>query len=349
MLLTDAGEFFFLEMNTRLQVEHPVTEAVTGRDLVADQLAIATRASLAELGLDRPPTIRGHAIEARLYAEEPESGFLPATGRLALLRWPDGIRVDSGVRQGDTIGDRYDPMLAKLVAHGTTRAEALDRLRSALDGTVVLGVRTNLRFLRWLLARPEIRDGEVRTDTIAGLQLPGAPVPEEPHWHAAARLAIPESADPWAGGWRLNAQSIRRMRHGDEERAIGLASAVPSVGAVREGATIHVDADGQSLEFSMAPPPTVESAVAHASAGAEGASVLTAPMPGRVIAVRATEGGSVRAGQPVVIIEAMKMEHAVVATTDATVGRVAVREGQQVERGAVVAELLAGDPHTEQS
>ena len=175
MLLTDDGEFFFLEMNTRLQVEHPVTEAVTGRDLVADQLAIAAGATLADLGLEQPPAIQGHAIEARLYAEDPESGFLPATGRLALVRWPDGVRIDTGVTQGDHVGDRYDPMLAKLIAHGATRGEALDRLRAALERTTVLGVRTNLRFLRWLLDRPEMGEGEVRTDTIAGLELPGPP------------------------------------------------------------------------------------------------------------------------------------------------------------------------------
>ena len=135
MLLTDAGEFFFLEMNTRLQVEHPVTEAVTGRDLVADQLRIAGGSSLAELGLSTAPRIRGHAIEARLYAEDPESGFLPATGRLLRLRWPEGIRIDAGVREGDLVGDRYDPMLAKLIATGPSRSAALAALRSALDAT----------------------------------------------------------------------------------------------------------------------------------------------------------------------------------------------------------------------
>ena len=253
MLLTDAGEFFFLEMNTRLQVEHPVTEAVTGRDLVADQLAIAAGATLAELGLEQPLSADGHAFEARLYAEDPESGFLPATGRLALLRWPAGVRIDTGVAQGDAIGDRYDPMLAKVIAHGPTRDAALERLRAALDETTVLGVRTNLRFLRWLLARPEMRDGDVRTDTIAGLELPGPPVPGPEHWQAAARLAADGSADPWAGGWRLNGPAIRRLRHGDEERAIGVDGPAPSVAAARDGSTIHVDVDGQSVEFTVAP------------------------------------------------------------------------------------------------
>ena len=347
MLLTDAGEFFFLEMNTRLQVEHPVTEAVTGRDLVADQLAIAAGASLADLGLEQTPSANGHAVEARLYAEDPESGFLPATGRLALVQWPTGVRIDTGVAQGDAVGDRYDPMLAKIIAHGPTRDAALDELRAALEGTTVLGVRTNLRFLRWLLARPEMRDGDVRTDTIASIELPGPPTPQPEHWQAAARLAAGNgSGGPWADGWRLNAPPSRRIRYGDEERAVPVDGPPPPVAAVRDGPTIHVDVTGQSVEFTVAQPPTVESAAAHAAAGAEAASVLIAPMPGRVIAVRAREGQSVAAGEVVAVIEAMKMEHAVAAPVDGTVERVMVAEGDQVERGAVIAELGRGDGHT---
>jgi acetyl-CoA/propionyl-CoA carboxylase biotin carboxyl carrier protein len=347
MLLTDDGEFFFLEMNTRLQVEHPVTEAVTGRDLVADQLAVAAGKTLGEIGLGRPPAIRGHAIEARLYAEDPEEGFLPATGRLAFIRWPDGIRVDTGVERGDVVGDRYDPMLAKLIAEGPTRREALDRLRTALGATTVLGVRTNLRFLRWLLARSEMRDGEVRTDTIAGLELPVPPVPSADHWQVAARLADAGAGpDVWAGGWRLNAPAIRRIRLGNDERAVRVDGVPPAIDAVRDGRTVHVDVDGQSLEFAIAEAPTVEAAAAHATASAEGAAILTAPMPGRVIAVHAVEGQSVRGGEAVVVIEAMKMEHAVVASMDGRLERVAVREGDQVERGAVVAEIAPGEGDT---
>jgi acetyl-CoA/propionyl-CoA carboxylase biotin carboxyl carrier protein len=346
MLLTDAGEFFFLEMNTRLQVEHPVSEAVTGRDLVADQLAIAAGATLAQLDLQTPPVIRGHAIEARLYAEDPESGFLPATGRVARLAWPAGVRVDAGITEGDIVGDRYDPMLAKIVAHGPTRTDALERLRSALAATTVLGVRTNLRFLRWLLERPEMRDGEVRTDTITGLDLPGPPPIDGAHWVAAARLAGPEGTDPWSGGWRLNAPSVLRMRHGDQERSVRVSGLDPTPAAVRDGETVHVAVDGQSLDFGPAEPPTVESAVAHAAGGDAGSSVLTAPMPGRVIAVRAAEGQEVRAGAVIVVIEAMKMEHAVAAPMSGVVARVVAREGDQVERGAMVAEIIAGERHT---
>ena len=344
MLLTDAGEFHFLEMNTRLQVEHPVTEAVTGRDLVADQLRIADGATLGDLGLERPPTIRGHAIEARLYAEDPEAGFLPATGRLALVRWPEGIRVDTGVRQGDEVTDRYDPMLAKLIATGGTRRAALEALREALAATTILGVRTNLRFLRWLIEQPVVRDGEVRTDTISSLGLPDPPTPDEVHWQAASTLLDPQGSDPWSDGWRLNASSVRRLRHGDETRSVSRATPAAMDGTtVRDGHLVHVDVEGQSLDFSLAGAPTVEEAVRHAaSAGGDGASVLVAPMPGRVISVRAAEGDAVRAHQAIVIIEAMKMEHAVVAPSDGVLTGVNVAEGQQVQRGDLIAEIAAG-------
>jgi 3-methylcrotonyl-CoA carboxylase alpha subunit len=347
MLLTDAGEFFFLEMNTRLQVEHPVTEAVTGRDLVEDQLRIAAGEPLSGLGLSGTPPLRGHAIEARIYAEDPESGFLPATGRLARVAWPDGVRVDTGVHQGDEVTDRYDPMLAKIIAHGATRDEALDRLRSALDQTTLLGVRTNVRFLRWLLDQPAMRDGEMRTDTIAGLTLPEAPPVTAEHWRAAALLATDESGEPWSGGWRLNAAPEVRVRHGDEERSVRLdvvdrrgEGTWSGPAAVRDSNGIHVEVDGQSLEFGLAPPPSVEEALRHASAHAGDASAaLTAPMPGRVIAVRAAEGGSVHAHQAIVVIEAMKMEHAVTAPMDGVLVRLLVAEGQQVQRGDLLGEV----------
>jgi excisionase family DNA binding protein len=342
MLLTDDGEFFFLEMNTRLQVEHPVTELVTGRDLVIDQLRIAGGESLAALGLRSAPQIRGHAIEARLYAEEPEAGFLPATGRLAHLSWPEGVRIDAGVREGDVVGDRYDPMLAKIIAHGRTRSQARERLRAALDRTEVLGVRTNLRFLRWLLDQPVMRDADVRTDSIATLDLPVPPTIEPSHWQIAASLLTPPSFDPWSGGWRMAARPSVRLRHGDEERTVTVAAPEGPMIGVRDGPAAHVDVEGQSLEFELAPAPTVEDAMRHASAaGGEGASILIAPMPGRVIAVRAAEGASIAAHQSVVIIEAMKMEHAVVAPLGGRLVRLHVSEGQQVQRGDVLAEVAA--------
>jgi excisionase family DNA binding protein len=339
MLLTDAGEFFFLEMNTRLQVEHPVTEEVTGRDLVEDQLRIAGGATLAALGLDGPPRFRGHAIEARLYAEDPESGFLPASGRIERVRWPGGVRIDTGIREGDEVSDRYDPMLAKVIARGANRAEALERLRTALDATTLLGVRTNLRFLRWLLQQPPMRQGEMRTDTIAGMAVPPPPAVEERHWQAAARIARWNGKPPWSDGWRLNGSPTVRLTVGDDERAVAVEGTSPAE-AVEGRDAIHVDVDGQSLEFRPAPPPTVEDAVRHAAAHAgDGSAALTAPMPGRVIAVRVSEGGSVEAHQAIVIIEAMKMEHAVAAPMDGVLVRLSVSEGQQVQRGDLLGEV----------
>jgi acetyl/propionyl-CoA carboxylase alpha subunit len=339
--LVAGDEFFFMEMNTRLQVEHAVTEAVTGRDLVADQLRVAAGEPLAALGLTGPPVPKGHAIEARLYAEDPAEGFLPATGRIAMLRWPKDVRVDTGIAVGDEVTERYDPMIAKLVAHGATRDEALARLRTALDDTLVLGVRTNLAFLRWLLGRSEMISGEIRTDTIAGLEVPATARPAARHWRAAAALLVGATAhDPWGGGWRLNAPPRMRLVHEGTERAVEAPPPDdPPAAAAADGA-VHVDVDGQSLAFSLARPPSVEEAVRHATAsGHAGASVLVAPMPGRVIAISGEAGSRIEAHQPVVVIEAMKMEHAVTAPAAGTLVRVLVREGQQVQRGELLAEV----------
>ncbi len=345
MLVTDGGAAYFLEMNTRLQVEHPVTEAVTGRDLVADQLRIATGATLAEIGLSEPPTPRGHAIEARIYAEDPEAGFLPATGCAALVRWADGVRVDTALEEGDAVTDRYDPMLAKVIAHAPTRDEALARLREALAATTILGVRTNVRFLRWLLDQPVMREGEMRTDTLAGLDLPEPPTLGDRHWRAAARLLAPRSADPWAGGWRLNMPPALAVRSDDAQRTVAITEATDDEpAAVRDGDVVHVDVEGQSGEVGPAPPPTVEEAVRHAAAqSGDGSAALTAPMPGRVIAVRASLGEEVAAHQPIVVIEAMKMEHAVTAPIDGRVVTLVVDEGQQVQRGDLLAEVAQSE------
>jgi acetyl-CoA/propionyl-CoA carboxylase biotin carboxyl carrier protein len=338
-LVTDDGEFFFGEMNTRLQVEHPVTEAVTGRDIVGDQLRIS---SGEPLGFGQGDVRwSGHAIEARLYAEDPDAGFLPATGRLLRIRWPGGVRVETGVREGDLVSDRYDPLLAKLIAHGPTRSEALTGLRAALDETLVLGVRSNLRFLRWLLDQPVMRDGKVRIDTLAHLTMPSAPELSDAAWSAAASaLAEAGPHDSWGGGWRGAAPASVRVQYGDEERRIELGEPPAAEVAVEDGVA-YVDVEGQSLELSLAAPPSVEEAVRHAAAHAGGMAALTAPMPGRVIAVRAAEGASVQAHQPLVVIEAMKMEHAVVTPMAGTVTSVAVKVGQQVQRGDLLAEVSA--------
>ena len=183
--MLDGRDFWFLELNGRIQVEHPVTELVTGVDLVQEQLRIAQGEPM-RFGL----ALRGLAVEVRLYAEDPVS-FLPQTGRIERLRLPTGIRVDAGVEEGDEIGTRYDPLIAKLIAHGPTREDALDRLAAALDETEVEGLVTNLPFLRWLVAHPALREG--RTTTAFLTEHPPLSAPP---------LRLPEG--PWAGGFRLN-------------------------------------------------------------------------------------------------------------------------------------------------
>jgi acetyl/propionyl-CoA carboxylase alpha subunit len=275
-------DFYFLELNGRIQVEHPVTELVTGVDLVAEQLRIA---SGEPLNTSNNLLLSGHAVEVRLYAEDPRS-FLPQTGRLERLRLPRGIRVDAGIAEGDEVGVAYDPMIAKLIAHGPTRDEALARLRDALAETEVTGVTTNLPFLRWLVSHPAVLEG--RTTTAFLTDYP--PLSEPP-------LRLPSG--PWDGAWRLN-----------------LPSPLP-----------------QS-------PPDVDEA-AHAAQAGDGAerSSLTAPMPGTVIRVLAKAGERVAHRQPLLVLEAMKMETPLVSPFDAVVKAVHVAEGDRVAGGALLVEL----------
>jgi acetyl/propionyl-CoA carboxylase alpha subunit len=275
-------DFYLLELNGRIQVEHPVTELVTGEDLVGAQLRIASGEPLDprnRLLLD------GHAVEVRLYAEDPRS-FLPQAGRLERLRLPSGIRVDAGVEEGDEVGVAYDPLIAKLIAHGPTREEALARLRDALAGTDVAGVTTNLPFLRWLVAHPAVLAG--RTTTAFLTDYP--PLSEPP-------LRLPSG--PWDGAWRLN-----------------LPSPPPHS------------------------PPDVDEA-AHGGRAGDGAeqSALTAPMPGTVIRVLVQAGDRVAHRQPLLVLEAMKMETPVVSPYDAVVKAVHVKEGERIAGGALLVEL----------
>jgi acetyl-CoA/propionyl-CoA carboxylase biotin carboxyl carrier protein len=339
-LLDDSGHVFFLEMNTRLQVEHPVTELVTGRDLVADQIRIAAGDPL---GFEqRDVRTGGHAIEVRLYAEDAEAGFLPATGSIVAAHWPagDGIRIDTGIATGDEVTARFDPMLAKIVAHGADRREALARLAAALDETVILGVTTNLRFLRWLVRQPAVVRGAARIDTLDAIWPPSeglrAAIPDDA-WSEAARLL-------GGGGWRLNAPPIARLRADDgEERSVVLpdARANPPPAAVVDGDTVHVDVGGRSVAVRIAPPPDVDraarAAAAHGHAG--GPTEVTAPMPGAVLAVHVVTGQAVVMGDPVVTLEAMKMEHVVAAPAAGRVAEVAVAVGDQVVRGQSLASL----------
>ncbi len=346
-LVDERGAFTFLEMNTRLQVEHPVTELVTGRDLVADQLAIAAGDPLDPTVVDKPG---GHAIEVRLYAEDAESGFLPAIGRIEALRWPtgEGIRVDAGIDLGGDVTGRFDPMLAKVIAWGPDRPAALGRLTRALDETVVLGLVTNLRFLRWLVRQPVVLDGQARIDTLDRIWPPDdwsarVAIPDSA-WSDAARLLATTMAapDPWSGGWRLNGSTTVRVEVDGAARSVAIRTAADATttAAAVIGSIVHLDLGGRSTQFRLAPPPDVDraalAAVAHGT-GATGPSSVEAPMPGAVLTVHVVADESVDIGDPVVTLEAMKMEHVVTASVAGRILEVGVRAGDQVTRGHVLA------------
>ena len=272
----DGHAFYFLELNARIQVEHPVTELVTGVDLVREQLRIADGGRVSDA------TQTGHAVEVRVYAEDPRT-FLPQTGRIERLRLPEGVRVDTGVAEGDEIGTAYDPMIAKLIAYGDTRAHAFTRLAEALRETDVSGVATNLPFLRWLVSHPVVRAGRATTAFLTEYPSLSEPPPRVPS-HA------------WGGAWRLNLPA-------------------PS------------------------PRPLPEAGTAAGDGPAGGQSSLTAPMPGTVIKVHVRPGDAVRARQPLVVLEAMKMETPLVSPYDATVRAVHVAEGERVSGGTLLVEL----------
>ena len=320
-LITDRGEPAFLEMNTRLQVEHPVTEAVTGRDLVADQLRVAAGEPLGFSQDDIVPT--GHAVEVRLYAEDAEDGFLPATGRIEALRWPSGagIRVDAGIALGTEVGSRFDPMLAKIVAHGRDRAEAFERLTAALDETVVLGVVTNLRFLRWLVRQDVVLAGEARTDTLDRIWPPDdwsdrAAIPDDA-WHAAA-VALRPGTRRRSVGRRLAAERAidgaprdRRTDPGDRHDPTLRGARVGRRG--RDGARRRRRSKRAPSDWPLHPMSTEPPARRRATRPAAVRRTSIAPMPGAVLTIHAAVGAVVAAGDPVVTLEAMKMEHVVAA------------------------------------
>jgi acetyl/propionyl-CoA carboxylase alpha subunit len=276
--LLDGDEFFFLELNGRIQVEHPVTEAVTGIDLVAEQIRIAETGSLQVAD----GYLHGHAVEVRLYAEDPRT-LLPQTGRLEHLRLPAGIRVDAGVEAGDEIGLGYDPMIAKLIAHAGTRDEAFERLAGALADTEAEGVVTNLPFLRWLVRHPLVLAGETATSFLVENPPLSRPRPPAPR--------------AWRGPFRLN------------------------------------------LPAPAAHAPPGEEPGGHAPGAGPEQSAVTAPMPGTVIRVLVAEGDAVRPRQPLVVLEAMKMETPLVSPYAGVVRRLHVAEGDRVAGGTVLVEL----------
>jgi acetyl-CoA/propionyl-CoA carboxylase, biotin carboxylase, biotin carboxyl carrier protein len=366
-------EPFFMEMNTRLQVEHPVTELVTGLDLVEQQLRVAAGEALSFGQGD--VVLRGHAIEARVYAEAPSQGFIPTGGRPLLVREPrgEGIRVDSSILQGVPVGTSYDPMLSKVIAWAPDRAEALARLDGALSRTVVLGVGTNVAFLRALLADAEVKAGDLDTglverhlDALVAVAVPDAVYVAFALGSLVARSA--NATEPWdaVDGWRPSgsAPTTWRLSGGTGEVVTVRVTGGPSDAVVRIGDSDPINAravatadgirvtmaeqtmpvllataadrtwvhlDGASYELTEAAPPR---------RGADAATHdgdIVSPMPGSVVAVQLGDGAPVREGEVIVVVEAMKMEHSLVAPFDGIVESVTARVGDRVTVGQLLA------------
>ena len=371
-------EFFFMEMNTRLQVEHPVTEMVTGIDLVEQQVRIAAGEKLPIEQDDI--TMCGHAIEARVYAEDPARGFLPTGGEVLDLAEPEGpgVRVDSGLAPGMVIGSEYDPMLAKVIAHGDDRPAALRALDRALADTAVLGITTNIEFLRFLLADPDVAAGRLDTgllDRRTPDYIPAQHGDDELIAAAAYKWlrAWPTPVgDLWAvpSGWRLGERAPTTFRlHAGERIDHVYLSGVPSAATARveDGEThalavsletdrLTITLDGLRTEFLVAANDgqiwlsgggrtvmveEVREAPVRPDDEHRGDAELTSPMPGSVVAVGVQDGQHVDAGAVVVTVEAMKMEHALSAPVDGVV-ELLVAAGDQVKVGQPLARIAAG-------
>ncbi|OAI51892.1 3-methylcrotonyl-CoA carboxylase [Betaproteobacteria bacterium SCGC AG-212-J23] len=362
------GRFYFMEMNTRLQVEHPVTEMITGLDLVEWQLRIADGEKLPLSQKEIP--LNGHAIEARIYAEDPRRDFLPATGRLLHLVFPvqgRDVRVDTGVEEGGEITPWYDPMIAKLVVHGEDRAAALERLRGALAAVEIIGLTTNVEFLRRVAASRAFSSAELDTGLIERNRaelitdvplepfLAAAAEAELAHEEAEARrlgAATGDPHSPWGrvDGWQLNAEAHHdfvfregdaahavRVRFGDTGLRMFIAdreyrlSRDAKFRAVRDGSDWHLLRDGVYRRLSL------KSELVGGAAEAAGS--LTAPMPGRIVKVMTQPGAKVAKGEALLILEAMKMEHTITAPAEGTVKTVHYAAGEQVLEGAELVTL----------
>jgi 3-methylcrotonyl-CoA carboxylase alpha subunit len=385
------GRFYFMEMNTRLQVEHPVTEAISGHDLVEWQLRVASGEPLPATQADLK--IRGHAIEARICAENPEANFLPATGTLSVLKWPahvsfrrneDGegfhdpapVRVDTGVNEGDAITPYYDSMIAKLIIWGDDRAQALARLDAALAGTHIAGVVNNVAFLRRVAKTPSFAGAHLDTALIERERAvlfghTGLPLDVVAAGVVARAIALQQQSvggDPWSrrDGWRLHGVSVQRfdlewqgeslevllksqhgggalLRVGDAEVAFGSRA----LGDDRYDVTLGTLADTRRLALTVyqvgeqvsvfsaqgSAQATVVDTLAHAGEGHKEAGRLTAPMPGKVIAYLVKAGDAIKTGQPLAVLEAMKMEHTIAAPRDGTVAELLFAPGDQVSEG----------------
>ena len=355
--LKDDG-FWFMEMNTRLQVEHPVTEAVTGLDLVEWQFRVAAGERL-PLKQDQV-RLAGHAVEARLYAEDPERGFLPSTGRLVALRFPEdsSVRIDSGVEAGDVVTPFYDPMIAKVIAHAQTRDAALDGLATALEKTVVAGPRSNAGFLAALARADGFRQGDFDTGFIdRNMDALGA-TPQGLDRAAAAagareliegeraRIAT-HGTSPWDVADAFQLSGARRLAlpviadgeavvaevdYGPQGAAVTVEGATPASDAVvvAQPDAVYVLRRGRQTKVAL------RDLALDQAGDASGGGLVRAPMHGKVLAVLVETGARVSRGQPVAIIEAMKMEHTLTAPVDGTVSEVAVTKDAQVAEGAKV-------------
>jgi 3-methylcrotonyl-CoA carboxylase alpha subunit len=379
-------KFFFMEMNTRLQVEHPVTEAITGLDLVEWQLRVASGEPLPLL--QHQLRLSGHAIEARICAENPDNNFLPATGRLDVYALPacstferadHGVRVDSGVRQGDAISPYYDSMVAKLIVHGDTREEALARLDAALAQTHIVGLQTNVQFLRHVVQSRSFAQADLDTALIPreAAALFGQTRVNVALACAAevARTLLAERAAQGAGpfgqtdGWRSLGEWVRRFSfsQGVDEVPASLRyrrdgslqlSVADTVGELRFVAAgtgialhwgdlsevVHVYRRGDVAHVHTAQGATQLTTIdllAHAGdAQAEGGR-LTAPMPGKVVSFAVKAGDRVKRGQALAVLDAMKMEHTIAAPSDGVVGELLYAPGDQVGEGAALLTLSA--------
>ncbi|MEV4316029.1 biotin carboxylase N-terminal domain-containing protein [Actinocrispum sp. NPDC049592] len=352
-------EFFFMEMNTRLQVEHPVTEMVVDKDLVELQLRVAAGEPL---GLTQEQVqLFGHAIEARVYAEDPARDFLPTGGTVLALHEPAGARVDSGLRVGGAVGSDYDPMLSKVVAWAPTRAEALGKLSAALAETAILGVGTNIAYLRDLLSDPDVVAGRLDTQLVERRGKFAPSVPD--HVFVAAALdelnalrPTGSVVDPWdvPSGWRIGASAgfCTRLDCGDRHVTVRVDGGQVSVdggdlvpaSAVIEDSLLRLTFDGRTYTYQRARAGSVlwlaaegfswavseHSMLEESGTAGSGGGPVTSPMPGTVLVVKAAVGDVVQAGTPLLVVEAMKMEHTITAPVDGVLTELNVQAGQQV-------------------
>jgi 3-methylcrotonyl-CoA carboxylase alpha subunit len=378
--VADADGFFFLEMNTRLQVEHPVTEMITGYDLVEWQLRVAAGEALPVTQSDITAT--GHAVEVRIYAEDPARDYAPSIGRLSAFRMPaetDGVRVDTGVAAGDTVSVHYDAMIAKLICHGPNREDALRKLRAALADCLIAGVTTNLDLLHRIASHPEFLAGGIDTGFIgrnAATLLAGSVAPTPESLAAAALVVLDGEAaaatgdDPWSARdqWWLNASPARVLgfvaddapapvtvrREGAAWRigdVLGTASLLPDgrYALTLDGARGHLLAarDGEALVLRLNGETLrlrLPDPAAAAAEEAAGGNRLVAPIPGQVTAVQARAGDAVARGQVLVVLEAMKTVFRLAAPADGVVAAVSCAAGETVQEGQVLVSFAEAEP-----